>query len=103
MTTTTAAEPGRLIGTREVARMFAVSERTVVYWASRGKLTAVRTLGGHYRFRREDIEAVTQKAPTADARQEDKAQDGCPQPIEDERPTGAQKMKEGRASEDSEP
>lgn len=38
---------GRLLRTREVAQLFQVSERTVAEWARRGRLPAVRTLGGH--------------------------------------------------------
>lgn len=62
--TSTATQPDRLLGTREVARKFSVTERTVINWVRAGKLEAVRTLGGHYRFRPEDIEPlVAPKAP----------------------------------------
>ena len=40
-----------LLTPAEVARMFRVSPKTVTRWARAGKLTAMRTLGGHRRFR----------------------------------------------------
>lgn len=35
-----------------------ISESTLVRWENEGKLTARKTLGGHRRFRRADIEAL---------------------------------------------
>jgi len=49
----------------EVARLFGVSASTVTRWARTGVLPAVRTPGGHYRFRSEDIRKVV--ADTAPA------------------------------------
>ncbi|MDQ1502811.1 MAG: hypothetical protein QOD57_538, partial [Actinomycetota bacterium] len=34
----------------EVATMFRVNAKTVTRWARAGKISAVRTLGGHRRF-----------------------------------------------------
>ena len=42
----------------EVASMFRVSPKTVARWSRAGKLTALRTLGGHRRFRMEEVEAL---------------------------------------------
>ena len=39
----------------EVAVMFRVNPKTVTRWARAGKISAVRTLGGHRRFRASDI------------------------------------------------
>ncbi len=39
----------------EVARLFGVSVSTVTRWARTGLLPAVRTPGGHYRFRADDM------------------------------------------------
>lgn len=50
-----AALTGRLLRTREVAGLFQVSERTVAEWARRGRIPAVRTLGGHYLFPIEQV------------------------------------------------
>lgn len=42
----------------EVAQIFRVSPKTVSRWASAGKLHAVRTLGGHKRFRTSEVRAA---------------------------------------------
>jgi excisionase family DNA binding protein len=42
----------------EVARLFRVDPKTVTRWAKSGKLPAIRTLGGHRRFRVADIRAA---------------------------------------------
>lgn len=39
----------------EVASLFRVSPKTVRRWAVAGKLTSIRTLGGHRRYRASDI------------------------------------------------
>ena len=44
-----------LLRSHEVAVMFDVTERTVINWAAAGKLPSLRTMGGHLRFRREDV------------------------------------------------
>ena len=46
----------KLLTPAEVARMFRVNPKTVTRWARSGKLSAVRTLGGHRRYRRSEIE-----------------------------------------------
>ena len=39
----------------EVADMFRVNPKTVTRWARAGRLSAVRTLGGHRRFRASEV------------------------------------------------
>jgi excisionase family DNA binding protein len=39
----------------EVAAMFRVDPKTVTRWARDGKLTSIRTLGGHRRYREAEI------------------------------------------------
>lgn len=41
-----------------VAELFGVSAKTVVRWANEDKLPHVVTLGGHRRFRRDEIDQV---------------------------------------------
>ena len=40
-----------LLTPAEVAAMFRVDPKTVTRWAKAGKLTSIRTLGGHRRYR----------------------------------------------------
>jgi excisionase family DNA binding protein len=46
----------------EVAALFHVSAKTVARWAATGKLPSQRTLGGHRRFLRSDVEAALARA-----------------------------------------
>ena len=39
-----------LLSPGQVAEMFSVDPKTVTRWAKAGKLTAVKTLGGHRRY-----------------------------------------------------
>ncbi len=48
-----AAEP--LLTPAEVASMFRVDPKTVTRWAKAGKLTSIRTLGGHRRYRENEV------------------------------------------------
>ena len=44
-----------LLTPSEVAEMFRVNPKTVTRWARAGRISAVRTLGGHRRFRASEI------------------------------------------------
>jgi len=44
-----------LLTPAEVAALFRVNPKTVTRWARAGKISAVRTLGGHRRFRESEI------------------------------------------------
>lgn len=48
---------GALLTPAEVAALFRVNPKTVTRWARAGKITAVRTLGGHRRFHAAEIHA----------------------------------------------
>jgi excisionase family DNA binding protein len=48
----------QLLTPGEVASLFRVDPKTVTRWAKQGRLGVVRTLGGHRRYRREEVEAV---------------------------------------------
>ena len=49
--TTRAPEAEPLLTPAEVAAMFRVDPKTVTRWAKAGKLSSIRTLGGHRRYR----------------------------------------------------
>ena len=44
-----------LLTPKEVALRFHVNPKTVTRWAKAGKLTAIRTLGGHRRYRESEV------------------------------------------------
>ena len=44
-----------LLTPREVAVMFRVDPKTVTRWARAGRLSAIRTIGGHRRFRASEV------------------------------------------------
>jgi excisionase family DNA binding protein len=48
-------DPDALLTPSEVAEMFRVNPKTVTRWARAGKISAIRTLGGHRRFRAFEI------------------------------------------------
>ncbi|MCK6209692.1 BldC family transcriptional regulator [Georgenia sp. EYE_87] len=48
----------QLLTPSEVAAKFRVDPKTVTRWANAGKLSSIRTLGGHRRFRREEVEEL---------------------------------------------
>ena len=53
-------EPEPLLTPAEVASMFRVDPKTVTRWAKAGKLSAIRTLGGHRRYRESEVRALLQ-------------------------------------------
>ncbi|WP_055566030.1 BldC family transcriptional regulator [Streptomyces atriruber] len=48
----------KLLTPGEVAEIFRVDTKTVARWAKAGKLTSVRTLGGHRRYRDSEVRAA---------------------------------------------
>ena len=42
----------------EVAILFHVDPKTVTRWAKAGKLTSIRTLGGHRRYRESEVKEL---------------------------------------------
>lgn len=47
-----------LLTSAEVADLFRVDTVTVTKWATDGKLVGFQTPGGHWRFRRADVDAL---------------------------------------------
>ena len=44
-----------LLTPSEVAALFRVDPKTVTRWAKAGKLTSIRTLGGHRRYKESEV------------------------------------------------
>lgn len=51
----TSTSEERLLTGREVADLFRVDAKTVARWAAAGKLEAIRTPGGHRRYREPEV------------------------------------------------
>jgi excisionase family DNA binding protein len=51
-------EAEELLTPSEVAKLFRVDPKTVTRWAKAGKLSSIRTLGGHRRYRAEEVRAL---------------------------------------------
>ncbi len=59
----------------EVASLFRVYPKTVARWAERGWLTSIRTLGGHRRFPREEVDRLLREGLPAEAFEEQDVED----------------------------
>jgi excisionase family DNA binding protein len=57
----TSDDHDKLLTPSEVAAMFRVNPKTVTRWARAGKISAIRTLGGHRRFRESEIRALLER------------------------------------------
>jgi len=51
-----------LLTPAEVATLFRVDPKTVTRWAKSGKLTSIRTLGGHRRYKESEVKALLLKS-----------------------------------------
>ena len=58
-------DPEPLLTPAEVASMFRVDPKTVTRWAKAGKLSAIRTLGGHRRYRQSEVQNLMKSVPNA--------------------------------------
>lgn len=54
----------RLLKPSEVAALFRVDPKTVTRWAAAGKLSSIRTPGGHSRFRESEVRALVGEKAT---------------------------------------
>jgi excisionase family DNA binding protein len=61
MTHVPVTEP--LLTPAEVATLFRVDPKTVTRWAQAGKLTSIRTLGGHRRYREYEVRELLAGVP----------------------------------------
>jgi len=53
--TSRVVETEALLTPAEVGALFRVDPKTVTRWANTGKLTSLRTLGGHRRYRESEV------------------------------------------------
>lgn len=51
-------EGGKLLTPAEVAELFRVDPKTVTRWAKSGKLSSIRTLGGHRRYWEDEVRGL---------------------------------------------
>lgn len=58
------ADTEKLLTPREVADLFGVNTKTLARWAKAGKLTSIRTLGGHRRYRPSEIRELIEENST---------------------------------------
>jgi excisionase family DNA binding protein len=65
MPTARIPESEPLLTPAEVASMFRVDPKTVTRWAKAGRLTSIRTLGGHRRYRETEVRALLAGIPVA--------------------------------------
>ncbi len=57
-TRTESASAEELLTPSEVAKLFRVDPKTVTRWAKSGKLSSIRTLGGHRRYRAAEVRSL---------------------------------------------
>jgi len=57
------AESETLLTPSEVANLFRVDPKTVTRWAKAGKLSSIRTLGGHRRYREAEVRGLLSGVP----------------------------------------
>ncbi|GAA1549263.1 hypothetical protein GCM10009827_082040 [Dactylosporangium maewongense] len=56
----------RLLTPGEVAALFRVDPKTVTRWAAAGRISSIRTPGGHRRFRESEVRALLEGDETLD-------------------------------------
>jgi excisionase family DNA binding protein len=66
-----------LLRPREVAELFGVRPTTIARWAREGRLTPLRTPGGHRRYTRSGIRALLTEDPAPDAAENRIAEDAA--------------------------
>lgn len=52
-----------LLTPSEVASLFRVDPKTVTRWAKAGKISSIRTLGGHRRYRETEVRELLGEVP----------------------------------------
>jgi len=60
-------QPTPLLTPAEVAQLFRVDPKTVTRWAVAGRLSSIRTLGGHRRYSEVEVHALLHGTRTEQA------------------------------------
>ncbi len=55
----------KLLTPSEVATLFRVDPKTVTRWAKTGKISSIRTLGGHRRYRENEVRDLLERSAIA--------------------------------------
>jgi excisionase family DNA binding protein len=63
----TSSNQEKLLTPAEVASLFRVDPKTVTRWAKAGKLTSIRTLGGHRRYKESEVRALLKSITPANS------------------------------------
>jgi excisionase family DNA binding protein len=63
----TSSTQEKLLTPAEVASLFRVDPKTVTRWAKAGKLTSIRTLGGHRRYKESEVRALLKSIAPANS------------------------------------
>lgn len=56
-------ESDTLLTPSEVAALFRVDPKTVTRWAKAGKISSIKTLGGHRRYRESEVRKLLHGVP----------------------------------------
>ncbi len=62
-----ASNQEKLLTPAEVASLFRVDPKTVTRWAKAGKLTSIKTLGGHRRYKESEVKALLKSIASNDS------------------------------------
>jgi len=57
--------PINLLTPSEVAKLFKVDPKTVTRWSKNGKITCIKTAGGHRRYRLEEVQKLLNGSQSA--------------------------------------
>jgi excisionase family DNA binding protein len=61
-------EAPELLTPSEVAALFRVNPKTVTRWARAGRISYIKTLGGHRRFRADEIRKLVSEGESSSSR-----------------------------------
>lgn len=54
--------PTEYLTPKETAKLLGVPERTLRYWGKKGKITNIKTIGGHRRYLADEVRAIASRS-----------------------------------------